>query len=110
MSDNSYIKFILDILSPLTGIKCTKMFGGYGIYKDNIFFAIMAQDILYFKVDDINRNDYQEYESKPFSYKNKNKKSIVMSYWQVPSDILENQNELINWVNKAVNAAKRTKN
>lgn len=109
MIKNSFIEYLLELLSPLDNIKSKKMFGGYGIYKDNIFFALVSEEILYFKVDDSNIKDFQAYDSKPFSYENKNKKTISMSYFQVPVEILENQSELITFANKSINAAIKSK-
>ncbi len=80
MLNNQYIDYVLDLLSPLGNIKARKMFGGYGIYKDSIFFAIIIENILYFKVGDGNRSQYESYGSKPFSYEGKAKKMVTMSY------------------------------
>ncbi len=110
MLKNGFAEYVLDVLSPLGNIKSRKMFGGVGFYKDGIFFALIADEILYFKVDDVTRSDYEAYDSKPFSYEGKNKKTVVMSYWEVPVDILENQDKLAAWVHQAVKAAKRAKN
>jgi DNA transformation protein len=85
------------------------MFGGYGFYKDGIFFALIIADILYFKVDDVNLADYKANGSQPFSYVNKNGKRVAMSYWKVPGDILENNDKLTQWVEKSIAAARRAK-
>lgn len=109
MNSKSYFDYIKGILLPLGNISTRKMFGGYGFYKDGIFFALIANDILYFKVDDDNRADYESYNSRPFSYEGKNKKMVVMSYWEAPVEILEDYVQLVSWVNKAVQAARRAK-
>ena len=109
MNNSSYVDFIVDALSQLGIIKIRKMFGGYGIYKDNIFFAMIINDTLYFKADDNNRAMYESLGSKPFSYTGKNDKLIVMNYWQVPGDILENQIQLAQLVEKSITAAQKTK-
>jgi DNA transformation protein len=109
MSKNGFAEYVIDLLTPLGNIKSRKMFGGVGFYKDGIFFALIADEILYFKVDDATRFKYESYGSKPFSYEGKNKKTIVMSYWEVPADILENPDNLAEWVLLAVQAAKRAK-
>lgn len=109
MIRDNYAHYILDLLLPLGNIKARKMFGGFGIYQNGIFFALIANNILYFKVDDANQSDYESFGSKPFSYTNKNDKLVSMSYWEVPINILENQDRLEEWVNNAVQAAKRAK-
>ena len=46
---NNYTSYILDLLLPLGGIKVRRMFGGFGIYKNGIFLALIANNILYLK-------------------------------------------------------------
>lgn len=105
MKNNHYADYILDLLQPIGNIMARKMFGGFGIYKDNIFFALIINNILYFKVDENNRSLYEAHDSEPFSYEGKNKKIITMSYWEVPINVLEDDTKLKQWVQQAVNAA-----
>jgi DNA transformation protein len=35
------------------------MFGGFGVYRAGQIFAIVVEDLLYFKVDDTTRPDYE---------------------------------------------------
>lgn len=109
MKNNDYAYYVLDLLEPLGNIKSRKMFGGFGIYKSDIFFALIIDNILYFKVDESNRSQYESLDSKPFSYEGKNGKMISMSYWEVPIDILENNSKLTQWVELAVKAAIKSK-
>lgn len=109
MAQNHFIDHVLDLLSPFGTIKARKMFGGYGIYKDSIFFAIIINNVLYFKVGDENKTHYEALGSKPFTYEGKNKKMVTMSYWELPMDILEDSNELAEWVRQAVADAVKAK-
>ena len=106
---SSFATYVIeDALSHLSGITIRAMFGGYGIYKDGYFFAIMDEDSLYFKVDETNKNDYEELESYPFSYIAKGKK-MQMNYFLVPEEILEQKEKIGEWVEKSVSVAKRNK-
>jgi DNA transformation protein and related proteins len=109
MTKSEYCNYILDLLSPMGNITARTMFGGYGIYMNHVIFGIIANDILYFKVDDTNRNDYINKGSEPFSYEAKRKKNIIMSYWQVPLDILEDSEVLYDWANKSCCISKNKK-
>lgn len=100
---NEYLTYILnDVLGHIAGITYRAMFGGYGIYKDGIIFAIFAYDQLYFKVGESNIKDYQVKSSHPFVYERKGKKQTTMSYWLVPEEVLSDKEEISEWVNKAV--------
>ncbi len=67
------------------------MFGGYGIYKCGIIIGIIVQNELYFKVDKESVKHYEDTGSKPFIYNSKGKK-VRMSYWQVPLEIMADEN------------------
>ncbi len=109
MKNNHYVDYILDLLEPIGNMKVRKMFGGFGIYKDTIFFALIINDILYFKVGENNRSLYESHDSEPFFYEGKNKKIVTMSYWEVPINVLENSIKLAQWVQQAVEAASLAK-
>ena len=81
------------------------MFGGVGLYAGDLFFAIVYDDIVYFKVDDVNREDYVRAGSKPFKpYENR---AMTMQYYEVPTSVLEDADELCNWARPAIAAASR---
>lgn len=104
-----YCEYIIDLLSPYGEIKVKPMFGGYGVYKDGIIVAIIADDELYFKVDHTNQQQYENYNSEAFSYKNKNK-IVKMSYWKLPLEIIENEEELSVWLDQSYNISLKNKN
>ena len=45
-----------------------RMFGGYGIFFDDLMFALIANDTLYIKVDDTNRANFEAENMSPFTY------------------------------------------
>ena len=63
----SFRAFVLDQLRrAVRGIRARSMFGGVGIYAGDLFFALIADDTLYFKVDDSNRPDFVAQGMRPF--------------------------------------------
>lgn len=97
-----FLEYVLsEVLSDIDGISSRAMFGGYGIYKDGVIFAIIADEQLYFKVDESNRSDYERYGSKPFVYSQGKHKATTMSYWELPADIQEDRVEIARWVQKS---------
>lgn len=79
------------------------MFGGIGLYADDVFFGILAADVLYFKVDDSSRATYEAAGSKPFRpYADR---AMSMSYYAVPVEVLESAPTLVEWARRAVAAA-----
>jgi DNA transformation protein and related proteins len=97
-----------DLLGNIPGITSRAMFGGHGIYKGGLFFACIMDSVLYFKVDDTNRAQYEKYGSKPFVYDMKGKK-MTMSYYEVPEKVMEDAEQLREWVAQSVAVAKKAK-
>ena len=107
--NTEYRDYILyDVLGGMSGITSRGMFGGFGLYKEGIFFGIITNNTLYFKVDEENKPLYEEYGSTPFQYEKKGE-TVALSYWEVPLAILESPQDIENWVNEACEAQKRKK-
>lgn len=100
-----YLTYVLDQLDGLGEVQARRMFGGAGIYCGRAMFGLVADDVLYLKVDESNRADFEEAGAEPF--RPFPDKSEVMSYYEVPADVLENRDELMQWAQKALSVALR---
>lgn len=83
------------------------MFGGVGIYSNDLFFALIAEDVLFFKADDTNRDDFIDAGMGPFMPYGES--GEIMQYYEVPADILEQTDELRDWAAKAIDVAQRAR-
>jgi len=107
--DSSFRDFVIeDLFAEIPGVTSRHMFGGWGIYKDGVFFSIISEGELYFKVDGINQPDYEALDSHPFVYSREGKQ-VSLSYWLVPEEIMEDQERLAEWVYKSVEAGERSR-
>jgi DNA transformation protein len=104
----SFQTFALEQLGRgVQGVRGRSMFGGVGIYAGGLFFALIADDTLYFKVDDSNRADFEKRGMGPFRPYGED--GEVMQYYRVPDDLLEDPEELGVWAEKAIVVARRAK-
>jgi DNA transformation protein and related proteins len=100
----SYRAFIVDQLSRVVRqIRHRSMFGGVGIYAGDHFFALLADDTLYFKVDDSNRPDFERQGMGPF--KPYGEAGESMGYYEVPADLLDDADALRPWAERAIAVA-----
>ena len=100
--------FIVDQLTRVVaGVRARSMFGGVGIYAGDLFFGLMDDDTLYFKVDDSNRADFEARKMGPF--RPYGDEGEVMQYYAVPADLLEDPEGLRPWAEKAIAVAARKK-
>jgi DNA transformation protein len=104
---SEYMEFIADQLERLGPIKMRRMFGGMGLYIDDMMFGVIFGEELYFKVDDSNRADYEAEEMDPFTYEMSNGKTGSISYYQVPERLYDDADELIDWARKSVEVMRR---
>ena len=105
-SDESFKDFVLDQLQDLDSIDARRMFGGHGLYQDEIFFSILHKGKLYFKVDESTIGEYRKRKMKPFR---PNPKQTLTSYYQVPVEILEDSEWICGWAVKAIQCQRRKK-
>ncbi len=98
---DDFLDYVLDQLAQWGEVSVRRMFGGAGLYRERRIFAVVANDVLYLKVDDTNRDDFIKAGAAPFNpYPEKNK-ATVMSYYTVPSEVLENRDALAQWAQRS---------
>lgn len=101
MAEDSFKDFVLDQLSALPEVRSKPMFGAHGLYQGEHFFAILDEGRLFFKTDAQSQEDYLARGMEPFSYESKGR-TLTMSYYEVPPDVLENPAELAVWARRAI--------
>jgi DNA transformation protein and related proteins len=103
-----YQTFVLDQLRRvLPAVRAKRMFGGVGLYAEELFFALIDDDVLYLKVDDETRPDFERRGLRPFQPFGEG--STAMQYYQLPEDLLEDPEALRPWAEGAVAVARRAK-
>ena len=105
---DEFLIYLKDQLADMGPVESRRMFGGAGLYCDELMFAIVADDVLYFKVDDSNRADYEAAGMEPFTF-TYDKGQMVMGYYEVPVDVLENKEKTSQWALKALDIAQTAK-
>ncbi len=101
--NDSFKDYVLDQMSKLEGISARRMFGGYGLYRNAVFFGIIHKGRLYFKTDATTQPEYQKAGMKPFR---PNTRQTLKTYYEVPPDILEEPALLLEWARKAARSQK----
>lgn len=104
----SYSEYIKDLFSPFGAIAVRKMFGGAGVYCDGVIFAIIGDDDLWLKVDDVTRTEFEEAGLYPFEVEMSGKKG-TMSYYCAPEEIFDDNDALRHWAALALGASARGK-
>ena len=99
---------IMALLTPLGPVRARRMFGGTGIFMDDLMFALIAGGMLYLKVDADSEPEFARTRSTPFTYRRQGRE-ISMSYWSAPDGALDDMAALQPWATAALGAARRAK-
>jgi len=105
-TNESYRAFVLEQLGRVAPVTARSMFGGVGIYTEGLFFALIAEDRLYFKVDDATRPSFEGLGMEPFRPFGEDH---GMGYYEVPADVVEDAAQLATWMRKAIDVAAKAK-
>ncbi len=102
-----YLDFVTEALEEFGPVDTRRMFGGAGVFRDGLMFGLIADEQLYFKVDDENRPDFEREDCPPFVYETKTGKKTVMSYSLAPERLYDDPEEMAGWAHGAFAAALR---
>ena len=98
-NNDGFTDFVLGQLEEFGAVVPRRMFGGVGLYHDGLFFGLLDDDVLYFKVSDATRPRYVARGMSPF--KPFEGKPPMGGYYEVPESVLEDPEELAEWAREA---------
>ncbi|MHC4995358.1 MAG: TfoX/Sxy family protein [Planctomycetota bacterium] len=96
-----FLEFVLGQLEQIEGLRYQRMFGGFGLYDDETFFAIVADDRLYLKTSDATRPNFIERGMGPFVA---TPKITLKTYYEAPAGVIEQPGLLTEWARDAITA------
>ena len=105
---SEFVDYLLEVFEEFGPINSKRMFGGYGIYYQGVMFGLVADDTLYLKADDSISNYFASRDLGQFEY-NKGGKTIKMSYYQAPEELLEDKEIAREWARRSYEVALETK-
>ena len=103
-----FVAHCLELLAPLGAVRARRMFGGHGIYIDELFIGLVIHEQLYLKVDAQTRPHFEPHDGQAFVYDTKNGQ-MATNFWSPPSEAFESPALMGPWGRHAVAAAVRAK-
>jgi len=104
MATNALVEHCTELLAPLGAVRVRRMFGGHGIYVDELFIAIIAFDRLYLKAGADSRAQFEAAGCEPFVYNSKTQ-AVALGYWTAPAEAMESPALMAPWARLALQAA-----
>lgn len=104
--EKEFVSYVVDLMQSVGPVHAKGMFGGHGIYFEGLMFGLVANGVLYLKVDKETESEFKDRGLEAFAFSKKGKE-FKMSYYEAPEETLENSEEMSLWANKAYGAALR---
>lgn len=103
----AFADFVLEQMAEVPDVSKRAMFGGFGIYRGGLMFALIAQEHLYFKASDFLAEEFIALGLPPFVYASKGR-STALKYYQAPESVFEDAEQMAMWSQKSYQCALRT--
>jgi DNA transformation protein and related proteins len=97
-----------ELFATIEGATLRRMFGGLGIFKNGLMFALVADDVLYMKADEATAPRFAAEGFGQWIYPGRGR-AVPMPYWQVPDRLFDEPDEFREWALVAFDVAERTK-
>jgi len=107
-TSSEFLEFITEQMVDFGPVSVRRMFGGAGIFRDGLMFALVINEVLYFKADAQTQPAFEAEGLGPFTYATKNHPRTVMSYWRAPALCLDDSDEMTRWCREAFTVALRS--
>lgn len=104
---SEFVDSLHDVFASFGTIRPKRMFGGFGVYHDDLMFALVVDDVLYLKADNQSAEAFEQLELAQFEYE-KNSRKIKMSYYVAPEEIFDDADAAKLWAQRAFDAALRS--
>lgn len=103
---SEFVELVVEALRDFGPVTVRRMFGGWGLYREGAFFALIEGDTLYFKGDDENIAQMRAESPGPFTFEKKGE-TVVTHYYAVPEDAFEDRAVMTRWARLGYGAALR---
>jgi len=105
-ADADYLSELFSVFGPVT---VRRMFSGAGIFADGLMIALVVDGVIFLKADADIIPLFEGEGLSPFSYKRKQGRRTIMSYWRMPERLYDDPNELAEWARRSDAPKRRTR-
>jgi DNA transformation protein and related proteins len=106
---DAFAEYCAELLSSLGTVRVKRMFGGHGIYVDDLFMAIVAGERLYLKTDAHTVATFEAAGCQPFTYTAKGNRHVSVGYRAAPAEAMDSPALMRPWARLAIEAALRAR-
>lgn len=100
---DDFRQFVVDQMSVVVPVSAKRMFGGFGLYADGLFFGVIDDNRVFLRTGPGNVADFVDLGCAQFQ---PIPDARPMSYHELPGEVLESRSKLRSWLPKAVEEAR----
>lgn len=100
-----YLDHLRDLFADFGAVEPRRLFGGVGLFRDGVMFALVMGDTLYLRVDERSLPEFEAAGMAPFSYATRGGRREVGSYYEAPAELFDDPGELAAWSRRSLDAA-----
>ena len=108
-SDPSFVAFAVDLVSLVGPVTARSMFGGHGLYAENVMFGLLDDGELFLKTDPDTRQRFVDAGCRQWLYVNKKVRMENTGYFRPPDEAHEDPEAMLPWARLALDAALRAR-
>jgi DNA transformation protein len=103
-----FVAHCAELLVSVGAVRVRRMFGGWGLYVDDLFVALVFDDRLFLKADALTAAAFDEAGSVAFEYRSAGR-DVSLGYRSAPPGAMESPDQMRDWAERAVAAALRSR-
>ena len=101
---------IAELFSGFGPVAVRRMFSGSGVFADGLMIALVVDGVIYLKADESLVPLFEREGQAPFSYKTRDGRRTLNSYWRMPERLYDEPDQLAEWARHSLQAARRAGN
>ena len=105
-SEKEFAEHVIELMNEFGEVSAKRMFGGYGIFREGLMFALIADSRHYLKVDPENQAEFEKRDQEPFTYLRKDREA-QLSYFSCPDEAFQTPRVMNQWAELGWQAALR---
>lgn len=101
-----FANFVVELMAGFAPVQARRMFGGFGIFWQGLMFAIILDDKLYIKVDDVSEPQFARRGLSRFQYETKGR-TASLRYCEAPPEVYDEPEQMAHWARLGFECAVR---
>ena len=106
--DSEFVFYVIERMAAWAPVEARAMFGGFGLYREEVIFAIVVDSVLYFRTDAENQAHFEQAGCDAFVHRTRDR-AIAMPYREAPADALDDSESMALWAQSGYEAARRVR-